>query len=269
MRHPQSAPAGWGFSYSDMAGGYSGALAVLLALWHRRQTGEGQHVDLSQFETLVTLLGPRLLEILNRAGFEMPSAGPGFETPAGGLDNGSQEMPGAPHGVYRCADLPGEGPARDRWCAIAVFGEAEWAWFCAALGNPAWCADARFATLRERIANRPELDAHVHAWTRLQRAEDVMTQLQRAGIVVGVVANAEDLCRRDPHLQARGYWGRVKTPEGDAVEFDGVPIKLSATPGAVRTPGPLLGEHTDAVLQRVLGMSPATVAELRAAGVVV
>jgi crotonobetainyl-CoA:carnitine CoA-transferase CaiB-like acyl-CoA transferase len=264
MRHPQREPAGWGFSYSDMAGGYSGALAVLLALWHRHRTGEGQHVDLSQFENVVTLLGPPLLEILIHAGFETPSAGP----PCAALDNGSQEMPAAPHGVYRCADLPGEGPARDRWCAIAVFGEGEWARFCAALGNPAWCADARFATLPERLTNCPALDARVQAWTRPRRAEDVMIRLQRAGIAAGVVANAEDLCRRDPHLQARGYWERVATPEGDTIEVDGVPIKLSATRGDVRTPGALLGEHTDAVLERLLGMSAAAITDLRAAQVV-
>ena len=269
MRHPEREPAGWGFSYSDMAGGYSGALAVLIALWHRRRTGEGQHVDLSQFENAVTLLGPRLLEVLNQAGFETPSAGPGFETPAVGLDNASQEMRAAPHGVYRCADLPGEGPARDRWCAIAVCGDDDWVRFCHALGDPAWTRDMRFATQHDRITHRAALDAHVESWTRPQRAEDVMTHLQRAGIAAGLVANAEDLCRHDPHLQARGYWARVPTPEGGAVELDGVPVTLSATPGAVRAAGPLLGEHTDAVLQRVLGMSPATIAALRAAKVVV
>jgi crotonobetainyl-CoA:carnitine CoA-transferase CaiB-like acyl-CoA transferase len=262
MRHPQHEPAGWGFSYSDMAGGYSGALAVLIALWHRRRTGEGQHVDLSQFENVGTLLGPRLLGILNHAGSEALRA-------ATGLDNGSQEVPGAPHGVYRCADLPGEGPARDRWCAIAVFGDDDWARFRRAIGDPNWAGDPRFATQLDRIANRAALDAYVDAWTRLQGAEDVMTHLQHAGIAAGIVANAEDLCRRDSQLQARGYWARVSTPEGDTVELDGVPVTLSATPGAVRTPGPLLGEHTDAVLQRVLAMDPTAIAELRAAKVVV
>lgn len=96
-----------------------------------------------------------------------------------------------------------------------------------------------------------------------------MTRLQHAGIAAGIVSNAEDLCRHDPQLQARGYWAHVSTPEGQAAEFDGVPMKLSTTPGGVRSPGPLLGEHTDGVLQRVLGMSPATIAELRGAKVVV
>jgi crotonobetainyl-CoA:carnitine CoA-transferase CaiB-like acyl-CoA transferase len=178
-------------------------------------------------------------------------------------------MPGAPHGVYRCADLPGDGPARDRWCAIAVCGDDDWVRFSRALDEPAWTQDARFATHPVRIANRSALDGYVESWTRRRAAEDVMSCLQRVGVAAGVVANAADICRHDRHLQARGYWVRVPTPEGDTVELDGVPIRLSATPGAVRAPGPLLGEHTDAVLQRVLGMSPAAVAELRAAKVIV
>ncbi len=270
MRHPGSEPAGWGFSYSDMAGGYSGALAVLIALWHRRRTGEGQSIDVSQFENVTALLGPRLLEILVNAGFEAPSADPPSAGPptAAPIDNASQEMPSAPHAVYRCADLPGDGSARDRWCALAVFGQPDWERFCHVLGDPAWTREARFATAEERITNRAALDALVESWTRHLSAEDVMTRLQRARIAAGVVANAEDLCRRDPHLQGRNYWARVPTPEGDVVEFDGVPFKMSATPGAVCAPGPLLGEHTAAVLQRVLGMTPEAIGELRAAHVV-
>src|SRR5206468_3915950 len=100
MRHPGREPAGWGFSYADMAGGYSGALAVLLALWHRRRTGQGQRIDLSQFENITALLGPRLLDILVSSGPGATAAG----TPAEAADNRSQEMPAAPHGVYRCLD---------------------------------------------------------------------------------------------------------------------------------------------------------------------
>jgi crotonobetainyl-CoA:carnitine CoA-transferase CaiB-like acyl-CoA transferase len=256
MGRPGRAPAGWGFSYSDMAAGYSGALAVLLALWHRRRTGEGQHVDLSQFENLCALLGPTLLDILVNRGTARP------------VDNGSQEMPAGPHGVFRCADLPGDGPARDRWCAIAVFGDDDWARFCHALGHPGWTRDQRFATASARIENRQALDACVESWTTQRTPEAVMTRLQHSGVAAGVVANAEDLCRRDPQLRARHYWARVTTPEGDTVDLDGLPFTLSDTPGEVCAPGPLLGEQTDAVLQRVLHMSPHVIAELRAAHVV-
>jgi crotonobetainyl-CoA:carnitine CoA-transferase CaiB-like acyl-CoA transferase len=256
MRHPGGEPAGWGFSYSDTAAGHAGALAILIALWHRQRTGEGQYIDLSQFENLAALLGPSLLDALVH--HRVISA----------LGNSSQEMPAGPHGVYRCADLPGDGPARDRWCAVAVFGEADWRRFRRALGNPRWATDDRFATERARLTHRTALDAHITAWTRTRRAEDVMAELQAAGIAAGVVANAADLCRRDPHVRARGYWTRINTPEGQSHEFDRPPFRMSLTPGGVQGPGPLLGEHTDAVLRRVLGLTPSALTELRAAGAI-
>ena len=268
MRHPGGEPAGWGFSYSDMAGGYSGALAVLIALWHRRQTGEGQRIDLSQFENVATLLGPRLLGIAIDAAVETPSARPASKMATTGLGNASQEAAGAPHGVYRCADLPGDGPGRDRWCALAVFGDNDWARFCNVVGHPAWTRDERFASHAARMANQSALDALVESWTSMHIAEEVMTEFQHAGVAAGIVANAEDLCRRDPQLQARQYWARVLTPEGLSVALDGVPFTLSDTPGRVRAPGPLLGEHTDAVLQRVLGLDAGSIATLRAANVI-
>ncbi|MFQ5667013.1 MAG: CaiB/BaiF CoA transferase family protein [Candidatus Binatia bacterium] len=256
MRQPGCEPAGWGFSYSDMAAGSSGALAVLIALWHRRRTGEGQYIDLSQFENLVALLGPGLLDILVNHGTWQPSG------------NSSQEMPAAPHGVYRCTDQPSRSAVRERWCAIAVFGEDDWKRFCEALGTPPWTREERFATTAARLANQSALDAQVTSWTADRTAEEVVARLRGAGVAAGVVADAEDLCRRDSHLQARQYWARVVTPEGETAEYDGVPFRMSGTPGWVCAPGPLLGEHTDAVLQRILGMSPAAIAELRAGNVV-
>jgi len=250
MRPPGGEPAGWGFSYSDMAGGYNGALAVLIALWHRRRTGEGQHIDLSQFEALVTLLGPRLLEILN---------GTALETASAGLQRAA---------VYRCADLPGDGPARDRWCALSLSNDVQWKRFCATLGEPAWTRDARFTTAAARALHHEALDTRIEAWTCTRSAEEVMSRLQRAGVAAGIVANAEDLCRRDPHLQARQYWARIATPEGDVVACDGIPFKMSETPGRVAQPGPLLGEHTDTVLRRLLHLPPEAIAALRAQRVV-
>jgi crotonobetainyl-CoA:carnitine CoA-transferase CaiB-like acyl-CoA transferase len=248
MRHPGGEPAGWGYSYADMSGGYSGALAVLMALWHRKRTGEGQFVDLSQFETISSVVGPALLDILANKNTIAPSG------------NRSQEAPAAPHGVYRCA-------GEDRWCAITIFTDGEWQAFCKVLGNPTWTQAARFATLTERVAHQEELDRQVEAWTRQRSPEEVMTLLQQVGVPAGVVANGEDL-DRDQQLQTRGYWARVRTPEGDDVVLDGTPIKLSATPGYVAAPGPLLAEHTESVLRRLLGCADDRIAQLKAERVV-
>jgi crotonobetainyl-CoA:carnitine CoA-transferase CaiB-like acyl-CoA transferase len=248
MRHQDKEPAGWGYSYADMAGGYSGALAVLMALWHRKRTGQGQFVDLSQFEAISSIVGPTLLNILVN------------NTSTAPLGNRSQEALAAPHGVYRCAGT-------DRWCAITVFAEEEWQLFCRVLGTPVWTQEQRFATLTGRLEHRDALDHYIEEWTQQRAPEEVMALLQQAGIAAGIVASGEDL-DRDPQLRARGYWAEVKTPEGATVVLDGTPIQLSATPGYVATPGPLLGEHTDSVLRRLLGYSDDSIAQLKAERVV-
>ena len=248
MRHAGKEPAGWGYSYADMSGGYSGALAVLMALWYRRRTGDGQFVDLSQFETISSVVGPTLLDILVN------------KTQSDSFGNRSQEAPAAPHGVYRCL-------GEDRWCAITVFTEKEWQGFCGVLGNPTWTKDERFATVTARVQHHEALDRYVEEWTSRHVAEEVMELLQRAGVAAGVVANSEDM-DRDPQLQARGYWAQVPTPEGENVILDGPPIHLSTTPGYVATPGPLLGEHTESVLHNLLGYSAADIVKLKAERVV-
>jgi crotonobetainyl-CoA:carnitine CoA-transferase CaiB-like acyl-CoA transferase len=249
MAEPAGPPAGFGYSYSDLAAGNLGALAVLSALWHRRRTGRGQEVDLAQLEAVASLIGPLLLE---RALDGKTSA------PTG---NASQEGPAAPHGVYPCA-------GDDRWVAITVFGDEEWRRLGGALGGPAWTRDARFATTAGRLHHVAEIDALVTAWTRERRAEDVMGLLQEAGVAAGLVANAEDLCERDPQLAARGHFVDVPTPEGRTVRMDGPAFLLSETPPRVSGPGPLLGEHTDAVLSGLLGCGGEEIAALRAAGVI-
>jgi len=253
MAEENGEPAGYGYSYADMAGGYTGALAALIALWHRRQTGRGQFVDLSQFEALVSLVGPALLDISVNGREQSP---PGYV---------SQELPAAPHGVYRCVPL---GDDDDRWLAISVRAQPEWERFVAAIGSPSWAHSPDYRTLFMRIRKRAQLDAHVGSWTITQTAEHAMEILQRAGVAAGVVSNGADICTRDPQLQARDFWGTVTLPGGHRTNVTGVPIKMSATPGSVRTPSPLIGSSNDYVLGELLGYSNAEREQLIAAGAV-
>ncbi len=248
MRHDGGAPAGWGFSFSDLACGYATALAVLLALWHRRRTGSGQMVEVAQLAALAALRGPALLAACAGADGSEP------------LGNRAAEGPAAPHGVYRCRDDRG---GRERWCAIAVFGDDEWARCARAMSDPTRAADSRFATLAARLAHERELDALVESWTAPRSVDDVVAALQAAGVAAGVVADAEDFCARDPHLAARGYWATVDTSEGTRVVLDGVASRLSLTPGCVAAPAPLLGEHTAQVLHDLLGLEQSALVPLR------
>jgi crotonobetainyl-CoA:carnitine CoA-transferase CaiB-like acyl-CoA transferase len=250
MGQPDGPPAGFGYSYSDVAAGHLGALAVLAALFRRRRTGEGCEIDLAQQETVASLLGPVLLE---RAATGLPSSGP--------LGNVSQEGAAAPHGVYPCA-------GDDRWLAITVFDDAEWRAFVDALGAPAWTAEPRFATAAGRSTHAAALDDRVAAWTRTQDADEAMARLQSHGVRAGRVSDARDVCTRDPQLAHRRHFVDVPTPEGTTVRLDAPAVLLDDTPAAVAGPGPLLGEHTDAVLTERLALTPAALADLRAARVI-
>jgi benzylsuccinate CoA-transferase BbsF subunit len=253
MTDARGEPAGYGYSYADMAGGYSGALAALIALWHRKRTGRGQFVDLSQFEALVSLVGPALLDI---------SVNGRTQEAAGWR---SQEAPAAPHGAYRCRPRGDDG---DRWIVIAVRSQAEWERFARAIGNPVWAADPRFRTLYLRMRNREELDSHVARWAANQDAEAAMALLQRAGVAAGVALNGADLCTGDPHLAERGFFAPVKLPDGGCTRLTGVPMRLSATPGSIRTVAPEVGEDNDYILGELLGLGRAERAELIAEGAV-
>ncbi|HVN89552.1 MAG TPA: CoA transferase [Candidatus Binataceae bacterium] len=234
--------AGFGYSYADMSGGYSGAAAALMALWHRKQTGQGQFVDLAQFEALVSVMGPSLLDIAVNGRKPEP---PRYE---------SQEVPAAPHGVYKCARRDQDD---DRWIAISVRTQPEWERFVAAIGSPAWATDPKFRTLYLRMRKHAELDEHVSRWTIGQEAEAAMEHLQRHGIAAGVVCNGEDICARNPQLQARDFWGTVTLPDGGTTHVTGLPAKLSRTPGSFRSPSPTIGSSNDYVLGELLGYSEA------------
>ncbi len=253
MADARGEPAGYGYSYADMAGGYSGALAALIALWHRKRTGRGQFVDLSQFEALVSLAGPALLDISVNGRTQAP---PQWR---------SQEAPAAPHGAYRCAPRGGDD---DRWIVIAVRSQAEWERFARASGNPGWTAEPKFRTLYLRMRNREELDAQVVRWAASQQAEAAMALLRRAGVAAGVVLNGADLCVGDPHLAKRGFFAPVKLPGGGSTRLTGVPMRLSATPGSIRTAAPEVGEDNDYILGELLGLGRAERAELVTEGAV-
>jgi benzylsuccinate CoA-transferase BbsF subunit len=107
------------------------------------------------------------------------------------------------------------------------------------------------------MRNSQELDSNVSQWTAGRSAEEAMELLQRAGIMAGVVSNGADLCARDPQLKARDFWGTVTLPDGAKTHVTGIPIKMSRTPGRIRTPSPPIGSANDYVIGELLGYSAA------------
>lgn len=249
---PGKPPAGWGYSYMDHTAGYLAATAVMMALYHRNRSGEGQHIDLSQVEAGIVLAGTAILDYsVNGRSWRREGMPPG---------NRAWEPAVAPHNTYPCA-------GEDRWIAIAVMDDGEWTALVEAMGSPEWAAEERFATNAGRLANQDELDERIGLWTTELTDYEAMQILQAVGVRAGVCQHASDKLERDPQLAARGWWHRL--PHGELGEsvFDGVVPVLSRTPGSLRSASPLLGEHTREVMVDVLGMSEKEYAGYEAAGV--
>ena len=247
---PDTDPCGPASAYSDAVAGMAGAQAVLLALIHRARTGEGQWIDLSQFEALSSLLETLVLDLsVNRRGDAIHRTG-------NRLTHGG----GAPHGAYRCK-------GDDRWVAITVFTNAEWAAFSRAIGEPPWVHDDRFKTATSRHRHADELDRLVESWTLEHAPEEVMHLLQASGVAAGVIQSGADLVDRDPQIRERGFFRRVPDDQGVLHTIEGAPYKLSSTPGGADRGAPELGSHQTYVLRDVLGMSDEELADCAIAGV--
>ncbi len=253
---PGRPPAGWSFSYLDHVGGYLGAIAVLAGVIHRRRTGEGQHIDVSQLEPATALSGALLLDAMLNG---RPSRRPGFPT-----GNRRAHPPCAPSGAYRA-----EGD--DRWVVVSCRTEGQWAALVEVMGSPEWALDPRFDSAAGRVVHSDELDTRIEAWTSQRDRYEVMELLQRARVPAGVVQDAADRLERDPQLAARGHYTRLGNAEVDELPLEGVPFRMSATPphtgGRLRRGPPCLGEDNAAVLGEILGMSAEDVAALAADGV--
>jgi benzylsuccinate CoA-transferase BbsF subunit len=165
----------------------------------------------------------------------------------------------APHGVYACK-------GRDRWCTIAVLNDEQWTSLCGVLNKKEYISDDRFNTLLHRKDHERELNTLIEDWTKLRSAEDVMTILQQAGVPAGVVENPADVFT-DPQLRHRELFWPIEHNEIGEFNHLGSSFRMSETPAEPRTPSPLLGEHTEYVLTKILGKSDEEFLDLLTTGV--
>ena len=235
------------YAYPDAVGALHGLVAVMAALDHRDRTGVGQHIALSQLEATIASLGAAMIEPL-ATGIEPERPG-----------NRSPYL--APQGCYPCS-------GEDRWCAISVQDDDQWQAFCTLLGHPEWSSDARFATLRKRLANADALDVLIGEWTRTRDAHDIMHELQAAGIAAGVAVTVEDMLERDPHLAARGFFETIPHLVKGTVIATGIPLGLTSPPGKTTRAGAGIGCDNDFVFGELLGLSEAELLAHRASGAI-
>ena len=223
-------------AFADPLGGTIGAFATLLGLHQRRRSGEGQHIDFSQQEGVMQLVGPAFMDFT----FNGRVAGP--------IGNRHPTAAAAPHGVFPCA-------GEDRWISLAVRDAAEWRGLRAAMDDPAWAEDADFADGAARVAHIDALHERIAAWSRQHDDYALARRLQDFGVPAAPVLNVADLLR-DPHYAARGTFIEVEHPLGFRETVYGHYVKTSRGQPAYR-PGPTMGEDNRHVFQELLEIPPA------------
>jgi len=221
-----------GVFLADAAGGATSAFAIMAALYHRRKTGRGQFIDLSQAENVMHTLSQAVMDysmnkrVATTLGNRHPSR--------------------APQGVYRCA-------GEDSWIAVSCGSDEEFRGLCETIGRPELAADPRFADSLSRYKHQDELDGEIEAWTAGRDHHEAFHALQAAGVPASPVLNMAEVFA-DPHLRARDNWQQVTHPEAGTYWHLRSPIHhMSKTPLHIRKHAALLGEDNEYVYKQVCG----------------
>jgi benzylsuccinate CoA-transferase BbsF subunit len=214
-------------------------------LRHRRRTGQGQYIDMAQTEPTIALLGPQVMDYTVNG----INAGP--------RGNASSDD-AAPYGAYPCA-------GEDRWIALGVHDDGQWARLVEALGRPDWATQAAFSSAEGRRAHRADLDALLAKQTAGFDTSALAQTLQAAGIPAARVSTAADVIE-DPQLAHRGHWLTLDHPEMGPSLYNAQPFRMKHAPPGGRRPAPLLGQHTHEVCRDLLGLSPDDIDALAADG---
>lgn len=239
---PGSSGARAGTSIADLTAGMNAAFGIMLALRVKEKTGEGQYVDVSMLEGQLGLLGTMIGSYLTDGIVPEPM--------------GTAYKALLPYQTFR---------TRTRDLALAVGSEKLWQVFCPLIGRPAMANDPRFNSNRNRDINRAQLIEELQQVFLTRTYEEWERLLVDNGIPMGAINNLAEAVNH-PQVAARGSLVDVEHPVAGRIRMVGAPVRLSATPGGVRTPSPTLGQHTDEVLREVLGLGDTELAALRAAG---
>ncbi len=237
-------PVKVGTSIADLVAGMSAAHGVTLALLARHRTKRGQKVEISMQDAMAALLTYQ--------------AGIYFGTGTKPGRRGNKHPSIVPYEVFRAADA---------YLTLGVANNSLWERCCAALEHPELTKDPRYATDAARVQNRDVLVPRLNEILGTRPAADWLKRFEQVGVPAGRIRTVAEVCE-SAHLKARGMIVTLPHPKAGALRVLGVPVRLHATPGKAATAPPLLGQHTERVLGKVLGVKRAEVARLRRAGVV-
>ncbi len=229
---PSTPPSRMGISIGDSLAATFASVGALSALHYREKTGRGQVVDSAIYEAVLNMMESLVTEydktgyIRERTGAILPNV--------------------APSNIYPTAD--------GQLVLIAANQDTVFSRLAEAMGQPALAKDPRYATHSARGANQAELDALVGRWTATQTREQVLAAMEKAGVPAGLIYRAPEMLE-DPHFKARAAIVSTQHPDFGELRMQNVAPKLSATPGAIRTPAPAMGQHNEEVYLGLLGMA--------------
>ena len=238
--YQDSGPVQGGILFNDTLGALNATYAILVALAHRERTGQGQWIDLSQFEAGVSHLGEAFME------YEMNGVVPSRR--------GNTHPGHAPYGMNRCL-------GDDSWVSITVTSDGEWANFVRGVGEP-WASNKGWETVEGRLAQRQSLDEAINAWTIKQDKHEVMHMLQSIGVACGSVYNTREVTT-DLHISDRGFFSISDhpAPVGPRPHSE----TLFRLTGVERPPdrlAPRFGEANSHIFKDLLGLSGAEYGDL-------
>lgn len=240
---PGGSPQKAGVPVADLFAGLYGCIGILAALNHRTATGQGQQIDIGMLDTHVAWLANQGMNYLStgenppRLGNQHPNISP-----------------------YQ------EFPTKDGYLILAVGNDPTFERFCKAFGQDHLLADERFATNPRRVANRDLVTQTLTPLMQTRTTTEWVDALEALKIGCGPINTLKEVFA-DPHVQARNMTLEMDHGSGATVTVIANPVKLSATPPTYRSAPPVLGEHTEAVLSGILGMSAAEIGALRAKGI--
>lgn len=222
-------PTRVGASVGDVMAGMFTAYGVMMALFHRQRTGEGQKVDVGMLDCQVAVLENAIARYVT-----------------------SGVVPG-PLGNRHPSITPFSSfTAQDGYIIVGAGNDRLWEKLCSILGRPDLVKDERFDTNSHRTNNAKELGGILNEIFKQKTIADWLTVLENAGLPCAPI-NTIDRIVNDPHVQAREMIVEVEHPVAGKLKMPGVPVKLSATPGSVDFPAPMLGQHTNEIIKEILG----------------
>lgn len=242
--HPDGPPAMTSYAYGDPIGGLNAGAAMLLVLFAQQSTGQGRHLNLSQVEAMLPMAAPFIIE-QSVSGAVAPR-------------QGNRHPLSVPHGCFRCA-------GDDAWIVLTVT-DADWPRLCRAIGREDLGADPQLAHATGRRAQQDRIDAAIASWSAGRDPEDAMRLLQQSGVAAGVVRPMSQVLQ-DAHLRARHFWCDLERAHSGTYTASTPWFRTGRDAMPIRSASPTLGEHTEDVLARVLGLSAARIAELERMGI--